>query len=567
MFSKKFFSVFFALTLAFSPLLGPLLAPKAEAQLGGMISGCASGFVTSWVSSFFSGTAVPVDDLKNNIKECLDAVAFALAKTLLAQLTDSIINWINNGFDGNPFYIGDTEGYFRNVIRDELQLAINDLKRLRSVYFDVMRANVIYQARATIQDELGFTLDSAIVSALCGYAEYEAAEFCQGQLTPEAQSELTYAFTRGYIPFQWSTWESLTQNCGNNVFCAGTQAQEYALYQAQERIQQLNTELNRGSGFLSQKVCRDPGFQRDLEDWQAMIDSYGAQNPGDDDFVGPEVPIETSLPEKPICSEYIIQTPGRIIADKLTSNLGTTERQLELADELNESIAAIFDALIGKLINDGLASFRGEGEDDDYYNLLSDPRSGFQFERTEEILAGDAEACEATGGVYDEELGVCDFDQTGGMNTLPDFPWIMEGGVTVTNGEEFATLVRNNPGRCVIINNVRVWEGDVEPCLMGSAEDTGGTASNAVFTINPEPLRVGRQATFTISGGPQTTDFEIVYLTEGEVDPEFLIAGVTNQNGSGAATIQIPALPVGEVVITVFFGTGESVEKTVEVSG
>ena len=120
---KKSLSLFFALTLLFSPLAAPILAPKAEAQMGGAIAGCLGGFIAGLISSFLSFTNVPVDDTKNNIKECIDAIAFALAKTLLAKLTDSIINWINSGFDGNPFYIGDTGNFFKNVIKDELQIA------------------------------------------------------------------------------------------------------------------------------------------------------------------------------------------------------------------------------------------------------------------------------------------------------------------------------------------------------------------------------------------------------------------------------------------------------------
>ncbi len=412
---------------------------------------------------------------------------------------------------------------------------------------------------------------------MCGYAEYEAEEFCSGQLTPEARSELTYAFTRGYIPFQWSTWDSLTQNCGNNIFCANTSAAEYALYQRQERITQLNTELNRGGGFLDQKVCSDPGFQRDLEDWKAEIDSYSV--PQDDDFVGPPdiSGIDPStLPPRPVCPSYIVQTPGRIIADKITSNLGTSERQLELADELNESIAAIFDALINKLINDGLKSFRGDdNEDDDYYSRLRSGNSGFEYDSTNTSLERDAESCEFIGGTYDEELEVCDFDpNAGGPGSTPEFPWTLDDGTILEDEQDLATFINNNPGRCIEIDGIRIPVGETEPCITGvsngggdDGDDGNGTTTPGTLIINPEPLVVGANATYTISDAPTNSIFEVLYLLEDASTAEFLTSGTTDNDGSGSTSTTTPNITANEVTIIIDFDDdGADIEQVVQIS-
>lgn len=590
---KKGLSLFFALTLLFSPLAAPLIAPKAEAQLGGVIAGCLGGYVAGIVSSFLSFLEVPVGDGKNNAKECLDAIGYALAKTLLAKLTDSIINWINNGFDGNPFYIGDSGSFFKNVIKDELQFALDDLKRTGTIYFDILRQEAIYRARSTLRDKVGFTLDSDIVNAVCGYAEYEAEEFCRGQLTPESQYELSRAFTRGYIPFQWSTWDSLTQNCGNNIFCVDSYALNYELYQRQEKVQQLNDTLNRSGGFLNQEVCADPGFERDLEDWNAEVASYST--PPDDDFVGPPAPPDESLvqdlidsgdfPAKPVCREKIVRTPGRIIADKLTSNLGTTERQLELADELNESIAAIFDALIGKLIQDGIASFRNNDDDfdedgnyigdDDYYRRNFSENSGFEYERGDEILGRDPEACEAAGGVFDEELEVCDFPEDEETSGPPQFPWTMSDGTIIEDDRAFAMFINANPQPCIQIDELRIKEGS-EPCLTGVSSNGGndgdggddgdtGTTNNATLVINPAILVSGSSATFTLSNAPANTDFEILYRLESMEDAEFITADVTDGNGRGTASGVIPTINAEEATIVVVFGDGSLLETSVQI--
>lgn len=583
---KKGLSLFFALTLLFSPLAAPLLAPKVDAQIGGAIAGCLAGFVTSLISSFLSLVEVPVSNAKGDIKECMDGIAWALAKTLLAKLTDSIINWINTGFDGNPFYIGDSGSFFKNVIKDELQFALDDLKRTGTIYFDILRQEAIYRARLTLRDEIGFTLDSDIVTAVCGYAEYEAEDFCREQLTPESRYELTRAFTQGYIPFQWSTWDSLTQNCGNNIFCADSYAQDYTLSQRQEKVQQLNDTLNRSGGFLNQEVCKDPGFERDLADWQAEIDSYGVPTTGDD-FVGPgeqgtEIDPST-LPEKPVCREKITITPGRIIADKLTSNLGTTERQLEFADELNESIAAIFNALIGKLTKDGLASFKSSADDfdedgnyigeDEYYRSHFSENSGFDYDSINSILDQDPEACEVSGGTFDEELEVCVFLEDNETLGPPQFPWSMSDGTVIEDAQDFTVFVNANPETCIQIDELRIKEG-TEPCLTGTSSgrggddgDTGNTGGigNATLTISPTTLVVGSRATFTISNGPANAIFEVIYRLNNGPDLEFLTSGTTDETGSGSTTATTPNITASEITIIVDFD-GETIEQIVQVN-
>lgn len=578
---KKSLSLFFALTLLFSPLAAPYLTPRAEAQLGGAVSGCLTGFIMSYVSSLIPGIEVYTKDNAALIKECMDSIAYALAKTLLAKMTDSIINWINSGFDGNPFYIGDTGSFFRNVLRDELQLALDEIKNTGTIYFDILRQEAIYRARSTLRDQIGFTLDSDIVNAVCGYAQYQNYEFCSQQLTPESRSALARAFTRGYIPFQWSTWDSLTQNCGNNIFCANTSALNYQLAQRQERLQQLNNDLNRSGGFLNQEVCADPGFERKLSEWEAEAASY--TTPPDDDFVGPPEPPESALADqiasgafrpRPVCAEKIIRTPGRTIADKLTSNLGTTERQLELADELNESIAAIFDALISKLISDGLSSFKGgnnngNSNDDAYYRSLYSDNNGFEYEPTSDVLHRDQEACEITGGTFDEELEVCNFEEEG-TNTsggFPQFPWTFDDGTIIENDQAFAVYINAHLGQCIQIDELRIVEG-TEPCNTGVSSNVGdiGGVSAGTLLITPEPILKGSVASFSISAGPSNVNYEVILRVPSQLEGIFLGAGVTNEIGDGAISAQIPTISDTEGVVAVQFGGGEFLEKIVSLT-
>lgn len=559
---KKSLSIFFALALLFSPIAGVYLAPKSEAQLKEAVSGCAAGMIAGMVGGFLSVTEVPTNDTKNNLKECLDGVGYALAKTLLAKLTDSIINWVNTGFDGNPFYISDYKSFFETAIKDELQYSLNELKETQNLYFDILRQEAIYRARTTIGDELASSLGGDIVTSLCGYTQYKNQKFCSEQLTPESRSELSRAYTQGQIPFQWDIWDSLTQKCGNNIFCTSTTAENYQLQKRQERIQQLNDTLNRSGGFLNQETCKDTTYAKRLADWENQARQYTEAGTGSIE----DKLRKGALEDRPVCTEKIIKTPGKTIADNLTSSLGTPGRQLELADELNESLAAIFDALIGKLLNDGLSSFNKNNRDSDsYYKSLDTPNNGFDFETTDSVLGKDKGACEASGGTFDPVLEVCDHSNQSNQSTdFPSFPWAILGGTIITDPTSFALFISKNPGRCIQIDEIRVQNG-TEPCLTGESGQTGQT-DYPKFLTSPEILKVDSNVTFNIQDAPSNRAFEINYSELGKGTKVLLGTGTTDINGLGNLTVKTPTITPGTILVTVDFGFGIVVQKSLEVT-
>lgn len=562
---KKSLSIFFALTLLFSPVIGAYLAPKSEAQIKEAVSGCAAGMIAGMVSSFLSVTNVPTDDTKNNLKECLDGIGYALAKTLLAKLTDSIINWINTGFEGNPFYIADYKSFFETAIKDELQASLDELKQTGNLYFDVLRQEAISRARETIGDQLSSTLAADIVSNMCDSSQYKDQQFCTEQLTAESESELTYAFTRGQIPFQWDTWNSLTQKCGNNIFCSSAVAEDYQEQQKEQKVEQINKDLDRSGGFLNQETCADEGYASMLASWQNQIRQYSSST---NTSIADRIQNGT-LEQRPVCTEKIVETPGRTIADKLTSNLGTSERQLELADELNESLAAIFDALINKLITDGLSSFdKSNRGNDSYYRSLETPNNGFDFETTDSVLSRDKGTCEAAGGSFDPVLEVCDFSRDDSNNTpvdFPDFPWVMQGGTAITDPTSFAIFISKNPSRCVQIDEVRVQNG-IEPCLLGESGNGQGSLDYPKFTTSPEIPKSGADMAFTIYDAPNNRSFEIKYSEVGKTNKILLGSGTTGTDGRGNLTVKAPVSASRAILVTVDFGFDIVVEKTIELA-
>ena len=529
-------------------------AQAAGGQIAAAILDCTgiTGMISGALSSLFNLTEVPTTQSKET---CLDSIGYALAKTFLAKMTDSTINWINNGFEGKPSYVGDFKSFFGDEIKSELQLGLDELKRTGTVYFDIIRQEAILSIRQGLRENnLIHTLDADIVKAICTYDNPETETFCSQQLTPESRSELVNSYLEGQnagLNWNWDVWLSMTQNCGNNPFCALTAARDELNTRSQERITQINTELNRSGGFLGQKECKDKSYQRNLQAWTDEIGSYTST--GNIADIDPS----TVIPDRPQCNNWGVTTPGSVIADKIKLSLGTSERQLELADELNESIGAIFDALFNKLISDGLASFNNDNKDgnDEYYNISLE-ESGFGQESTGSSIIMTEGGCTAIGGIYDTDLEICNLPESG---EAPPFPWTMDDGTILEDENDLTNYTIENSGLCVEINDVRVVQG-AEPCLVGTAEESGdglddgdGSSTSGTATLNPKDAKANTQAQINITGGPVNTDFEII------IDGEFVSGSASDGTGGARESIRLPANYIEDSEILIAFDDGTEI--------
>ena len=59
-------------------------------------------------------TAVSTAGLLN--KELLDGIGWAIAKQIMSQMTQSLVNWINSGFQGSPAFITDLNGFLLDAL-------------------------------------------------------------------------------------------------------------------------------------------------------------------------------------------------------------------------------------------------------------------------------------------------------------------------------------------------------------------------------------------------------------------------------------------------------------------
>ncbi len=241
----------------------------------------------------------------------LDGIVTAAAKIVISNMTNSIVTWINSGFQGNPAFITNPESFFTDVA-------------------DQIAGNFIAGTELGFLCE-PFSLDIRIALAANYSSTYRQANYCR--LSDVVSNTENFAkFTEGdFSRGGWDSWFEISQNPQNNPMGAYLSAQtELSIRTARGQSIKL-LEANWGQGFLSYQECL-------AEDINGNCVEKGP-----------------------------IQTPGSVIESQLENTLGTGVRQLEIADEINEIVSALVGQLVQTVFTEGLSSFSSSGSN---YNSL-----------------------------------------------------------------------------------------------------------------------------------------------------------------------------------------------------
>lgn len=219
-----------------------------------------------------------------------DSLATIIFKPLIRNMTNSLVQWINNGFEGSPLFVSDPEKFFIGVA-DRIAGSFiegSDLAFLCSPFaLDIRLAlNLNYSAR--FRDEIGCTLTD-VIDNIEGFAE----DFEQGG---------------------WDGWFSMTQNSQNNPYGAYLSAQSELDIRLLSDLGVEGIQLDWGQGFLGFRDC--------------ILSNAETQE----------------------CMEYgPTKTPGTVINTQLEDALGTDLAQFELADEFDEIVGALVGQLFSQI--------------------------------------------------------------------------------------------------------------------------------------------------------------------------------------------------------------------------
>jgi len=227
-----------------------------------------------------------------------DLIAITIAKLALEQILNATTDWINNGFEGNPAYVTDPLQFFTKIADNIAGEFIqgSELGFLCSPFQAKIR--LALARRHTQRRQFQCTLTNVVANIEDFYND-----FSQGG---------------------WDAWFVMTQNDVNNPYGAFLEAQIELDNRLAQALGLQNLKLSWDSGFLGWSECirEDPDTGECLER-------------------GPT------------------KTPGKVIEDQLENVLGSGVRQLELADELDELVAALFSQLLKQIVFGAQGLFSG----------------------------------------------------------------------------------------------------------------------------------------------------------------------------------------------------------------
>ncbi|MDP2593110.1 MAG: hypothetical protein Q8P52_00455, partial [bacterium] len=276
------------------------------AELGGLL-GAANSAVSVPVGdagNLAANTQTSVQQTGATIKECaLDFLVNNLANTLIRNFTRSVVNWINNGFNGSPAFVTNPEGFFGNVADEVLGQEIYGLGAIG----EFICSPFDFDIRIALGLSFGTRGRDEVVCRLS-----------------DVQKNFHRAFVGGNFGGQagWQNWFDLNYYPQNNPYSTYLQASagiRASIVNAQGR--EINL-LGQGRGFLPFRKC-----------------------------IRYSESVPTAVGRQKSCEEYEIRTPGTVIENTLNDHLGSETRRLEVADEINEIIGALVNQAVTQIFS------------------------------------------------------------------------------------------------------------------------------------------------------------------------------------------------------------------------
>jgi hypothetical protein len=304
---------------------GIIEPPKAHAQE------VVSDFLTE-VESTVSAVAAPItsaatyyQQLKSSV---FDAIATAIAKQLLMQITMSVVKWINTGFKGSPSFVQNPSQFFESIGD---QVAGNFLASSSDIAASLCSPfNIDVRAALSLQISGGIGVSGA------GSSPYSCSLSTMINNTKNAVKGASInGFTAGdFRQGGWPAFLALTTVPSNNPNGAYLQAQAALSVKIANQQAIKKTQLAQGNGFQSFTTCKaDPNAKAN------------ANNPNNDN-------------SGQVCT---VQTPGNTISSALNKNLGIPQDNLLLANDMNAIINALFSQLVVQVLGNGLTSVSQPG--------------------------------------------------------------------------------------------------------------------------------------------------------------------------------------------------------------
>lgn len=295
---------------------------------------------------------------------CLKSIGRMVTKLMLQKITLSTVEWIQTGVrgDGGPAFVENPKSFFKDIAKTEILQFGAELNLsadcsgmleggLSGVDFD---ANCVTPyGKAFLQGEA-----QAFNRKFSDNARYSLNELIQSTTPQYSVASFNADFSAG----GWSAWTYLTSVPANNPIgfqiIASNELGKRLEGTAQSYANEVREGLQAAGGFLGQQVCAydDYGIEAKdlkLEEHQAGL-TERSQSP-----TGPYA--------NRICAKWEYVTPGQLISDFAQKYVDYPDNNLLAADDLNDAIVAILDAIISRTSNEiyewGFSGLSTQGSD------------------------------------------------------------------------------------------------------------------------------------------------------------------------------------------------------------
>jgi hypothetical protein len=333
---------------------------KADAEIVSCAARAAAAISAMLGSSVSQALVVPTGDIPNKAAFTIDAssgfgeffatcilkpIAIRLAAAMLHNMTQSIVNWINNGFNGNPSFVTD----LNSLLNDSVDEAIGDF----------------------ISNDLGagflctpfaFQVRIAVAQTYLPY-RYRAA--CT--LTDITRN--VNGFIEGNNTGGWEHWLEVTTVPQNNVYGATILAQNELSRKILEQVGIEEKTLDWGRGFRSWQECVEwenspsaSGASFGSANGATSLGSFSSvtSQQGSGVLAGGQKFSNTAPKSAPKCKRYETRTPGSTVQSMLENSLGSDMRKLEVADDIDSILNALMNQLTLQVVN-GAKGLLGAG--------------------------------------------------------------------------------------------------------------------------------------------------------------------------------------------------------------
>ena len=270
----------------------------------------------------------------------LKPLAIMMAQRILANITNSLVTWIQSGFNGSPAFVTNIDDLVSNSANQAIGQFINttSLKFLCSPF--------------------SFQIRIALATA------FSSQPYSGCTLTQIDQNIQNFGNTHQ----AWSSWLNISTEPANNQYGAYVMASGVLSDQLNAQFAKINNEVNRNGGFLDFKTCAIMETQAQANarvvsqsqqtnsppiavnfSTTASTDSSANQS-FDLTMPANSAIMNVNTSAVPQCLHETTQTPGSAIQSALAAKYGADFNSLGLATDIDQVIGALVNELVSKTL-------------------------------------------------------------------------------------------------------------------------------------------------------------------------------------------------------------------------